>query len=152
MLRPPAFTRLATSATSARLRPCSAAAPAIFSTQHRDADPAPARGVQAVLDGDVVIDHDRGDVDAGLCRGELGGHLEVHEVAGVVLDDVQDAGAAVDGRGGRQHLVGNRGGEHLARAGGVEHPAADEPGVQGLVPGPAAGYQPDLAADGVSAR
>ena len=32
MLRPPAFTLRAMSATSARLRPCSAAAPAIFST------------------------------------------------------------------------------------------------------------------------
>ncbi len=32
--------------------------------------------------------------------GQLGRHLEVHDVAGVVLDDEEDAGAAVDRLGG----------------------------------------------------
>jgi len=38
-------------------------------------------------------------------RASIGGHLEVHDIAGVVLDDMQDPGAAVDGLGGFQHLV-----------------------------------------------
>ena len=145
MLRPLALTRCATSATSARLRPSSAAAPGDLLHQHGDADPAAAGGVEAVLHGDVVVG-DHGDhLDAGLGGGQLGGHLEVHDVAGVVLHDVQHARAAVDGRGRLQHLVGHRRGEHLARAGGVEHAEADEPAVQRLVARAAAGDQPDLA-------
>ena len=75
--------------------------------QHGDADPAAPGGVEAVLDGDVVVGHDRLHLGAGLGR-QLGGHLEVHHVARVVLDDVDDAGAAVDETRGRQHLVGRR--------------------------------------------
>ena len=33
-------------------------------------------------------------------RGELAGHLEIEDVTGVVLDDVEDPGPAVDGLGG----------------------------------------------------
>ena len=107
--------------------------------QHGDADAPPARRVEAVLHGDVVVRHHRDDLDAGVSGGELGGHLEVHDVAGVVLHDVQHAGAAVDAARRFEHLVGHRRGEHLARARGVEHAGSDEPAVQRLVPGPAAG-------------
>src|SRR6266516_2900772 len=67
--------------------------------QHGPADPAPALGVERVLDGHVVVDGDAGDLLA-VVAGQVGGHLEVHDVAGVVLDDVQHAGAAVDPVGG----------------------------------------------------
>ena len=87
------------------------------------------------------------DLDAGLLGRHLGGHLEVHDVAGVVLDDVQHAGAAVDELGGLVHLVGRRRREDLSGAGGVEHAEADEAAVQRLVAGAAAGDQPDLAGD-----
>ena len=60
---------------------------------------------------------------------------------------MQHAGAAVDGLGGRQHLVGGRRGEHLARARGVEHARADEPAVHRLVARAAAGDEADLALD-----
>jgi hypothetical protein len=59
---------------------------------------------------------------------------------------VQDAGTAVDVARRLDHLVGHRRGEHLAGAGRVEHPRADEPAVHRLVAGAAAGDQPDLAA------
>jgi regulator of RNase E activity RraA len=52
--------------------------------------------------GDVVVGDDRGDVDAGLGGGQLGGHVEVHGVAGVVLRDVPQARATIDG------VLGNR--------------------------------------------
>ena len=77
----------------------------------------------------------------------VGGHVEVHDVAGVVLDDVHDTGAAVDGLGRLQHLVGRGGGEHLARAGRVEHAGPDEAAVHRLVTRAAPGDQPDLALD-----
>ena len=60
--------------------------------------------------------------------------------------------AAVDRLGGGQHLVGRRRGEHLARAGGVQHAEADEAGMQRLVAGAAAGDQRDLARFARSAR
>ena len=71
--------------------------------------------------------------------GQVGGHLEIHHVALVVLDDEDAAAAGVDGLDGRHHLVGSRRREHLTGAGGVEHAEADEAGVQRLVPGTAAG-------------
>ena len=71
-------------------------------------------------------------------------HLEVHDVAGVVLDDEQDAGAAVDRRGRGEHLIRRGRREHLTGAGGIEHAIADEAGVQGLVAGAAAGNQRHL--------
>ena len=112
--------------------------------QHGRADAAAARGVERVLHGDVVVDQHGLDVDP-LVGGVLGRQLEVHDVARVVLDDVHDAGAAVDGLRRREHLVGHRRGEHLARAGRVEHPEPDEAAVQRLVARAAAGDEGDLA-------
>ena len=71
--------------------------------QHGHADAAAAGRVQRVLDGDVVVGDDRRDLD--LAGDELRGHLEVQDVAGVVLDDVEHAGPAIDGAGGGLHLV-----------------------------------------------
>ncbi len=120
--------------------------------QHGCADAAPAGGVQAVLHGHVVGDHHRLDCDA-LVAGQVGRHLEVHDVARVVLDDMQHPGAAVDGLRGRQHLVGRGRGEHRTGAGRVEHAPADEPAVQRLVTGPPARDDRHLAPDrGVGAR
>src|SRR6266566_7530415 len=108
------------------------------------ADAAPALGVGRVLDGHVVVDGDAFDPAAAVA-GQVGGHLEVHHVAGVVLDDVQHPGAAVDLGGGPLHLVGRRRGEHGTGAGGVEHAEPDEAAVQRLVARPAAADQADLA-------
>src|SRR6266568_6961489 len=112
--------------------------------QHGPADPAPALGVERVLDGHVVVDGDAGDLLAAVA-GQVGGHLEVHDVAGVVLDDVQHAGAAVDLVGGPFHLVGRWRGEHRAGTGGVEHAEPDEAAAHGLVAGATAADQADLA-------
>jgi hypothetical protein len=122
--------------TAARSSPRSAAAPAIFA--------AAAGGVERVLHGDVVVDEHRLDADP-LVRGVVGRELEVHDVARVVLDDVDDAGAAVDGLGRRQHLVRHGRGEDLARTRRVEHAEPDESAVQRLVARAAAGYERDLA-------
>src|SRR3954453_567955 len=63
--------------------------------EHGHADAAPAGRVEAALHGDVVLRDYRHAPDALRLR-HRGGHLEVDDVAGVVLDDVQDAGDAVD--------------------------------------------------------
>ena len=120
MLRPFALTLRQSSATSASERALLGRRAADLLGEHGDADAAAAGRVEAVLDGDVVVDDHRLDVDA-LALGELGRHLEVQDVAGVVLDDVQHAGAAVDGLGRLEHLVGRGRGEDLARARRVEH-------------------------------
>ncbi len=108
MLRPSPLTLRPMAATDARSAPSSAAAPQIFSTRTVTPTPAAARGVEAVLDGHVIVGDDRFHLDAGFLGGHLGGHLEVHDVAGVVLDDVQHAGAGVDELRGFVHLVGRR--------------------------------------------
>src|SRR4051795_2711830 len=106
---------------------------AVLLREHGHAGAAPARGVEAVLHGDVVVRDDRHDLDA-LGLAHLGGHLEVHDVAGVVLDDVQDAGAAVDRLRRLEHLVRRRRGEDLAGTGGVEHAPPDVAAVHRLPP------------------
>jgi len=54
----------ATRLTSERSAPSAAFAPAGLVDEDRPADAAPAGGVQRVLDGDVVVDHDALDLDA----------------------------------------------------------------------------------------
>src|SRR4051795_3978942 len=103
--------------------------------EHGHADAAPAGRIEAVLDGHVVVRHHRRDLDP-LGGRELRGHLEVHDVARVVLDDVQDAGPTVHGLRGLVHLVRRGRGEHLARTGGVEHAVADEAALHRLPPPP----------------
>src|SRR4029077_18373990 len=90
------------------------------------------RGVERVLYRDVVIDDDRRDLDAFIGR-VFRRKLEVENVARVVLDDVDDARAAIDGLRCREHLSRNGRGEDLPGGGGVEHAQPDEATVQGLV-------------------
>ena len=97
--------------------------------------------MRGVFEGDVVVHDDHGVVEFE----HFGSHFELHHVAGVVLDDEQDAGAAIHRFGGVEHLVGVRGGENLPRTGGVEHAVPDKADVQRFVPGAAARYQRDLA-------
>ena len=109
---------------------------------------APPRPVRAglALGGDVVGDHDGPRVHVG--QG-LAGHLEVHHVAGVILHDMQHAGALVRPACGLGDLHRIRGGEHVARARGGEHPGADESGVHRLVPGTSAGDHGDGGGAGI---
>ncbi len=152
MLRLRSLTVRQRPATSASGRPASSSRAADLLGEHGGADAAAPGRVQAVLDGDVVVDDDLLHGESLVAR-QVGGHLEVHHVAGVVLDDVEGAGAAVDGLRRGEHLVRRRGGEDLARAGGVEHARADEPAVHRLVPRAAAGDDRHLAGDGrVGAR
>ena len=142
----------ATSATSARLRPCSAAAPAIFSSS--TVTPTPRRpavyrlSCTATSSSVTTDDH----LDAGLGGGHLGGHLEVHHVAGVVLHDVQDAGAAVDGFGRLEHLVRHRRGEHLPAQAASSIPIPTNPPCSGSWPEPPPEISPTLPATGASPR
>ena len=96
------------------------------------------------LDGDVVVNDDSGDRDV-LHVGQLGGGLEVEDVARVVLDDVQDARAVVGGLRGLQDRVGGGRREDRAGNGRVQHAFTDEARVQGLVSGSATGDEANLA-------
>ena len=78
----------------------------------RDAAPADRPG--RVLDRDVVVDEQRPHVQA-LGLGQLGGHLERHLVAGVVVDQQQDALVRGQQLGGLQHVLHGRRREHVAR-------------------------------------
>src|SRR5690606_36929118 len=115
----------------------------------RAADAAPAGRPGRVLDGDVVGDEHAADGEA-LGLPELGGDLEVEHVAGVVLDDLDDPGAAVGRLHGGEDRLGAGRGEHGARDGGVEHADADEAGVERLMAAAPAGDEPDLPGDGAA--
>ena len=70
---------------------------------------------------------------------EVGAEPEVEHVAGVVLHDHQDTGAAVDRPDRRLDRVRARAREHLAGARGGQQPGSDEAGVHRLVTGAATG-------------
>ncbi len=141
MERVRAFTFSPSDTSAARSAPFSAAAPTSLLDHQRSGDAAPAGRVERIVHGDVVIGDDARRLAADhLCR-----HLEVHDVAVIVLDDEDHPGAGVDGLRRLQHLVWRRRGEDLARAGGVQHAMADETRVQRFVPRSAAGNQRDLA-------
>src|SRR5918997_1125532 len=109
--------------------------------------PAPPARVGRVLNRHVVVGDDVVGLDVfGL--GEFSRHLEVEDVAGVVLYDVENPRAAVDGLGRLEHLLGGRAREDRARASGVEHPLSDVAAVGRLVPRAAAGDEGDLAFNG----
>jgi len=150
MLRPLALTRRHSSATSLSEAWASAAAPQIFSASTVVPTPASPGGVQTVLDRHVVVDDDRLHLDV-IGLGEVRGHLEVEDVTGVVLDDVEHPGAAADRLGGLQDWSGV--GEVKTHP-GRPHPACPSPeaAVHRLVPRASAGDERRLAADRASAR
>gem|GEM_PF-4442558 len=115
--------------------------------EDRPADPAPARSIERILDSDIVVDDNRGDIGA-LHLDHLDGGLEVHHVALVVLDYRQYPLAAVAGGDECLELVGGRRGEHVAGGRAVEHPVADIAAVGRLVAAAAAGDDGDRVVDG----
>ena len=105
MLRPHPFTLWAIAADRREIGAVLGGGTADLLEQHCRADTAAARGVEAVLDRHIIVGDDRLHLDARFFGGQLGGHLEVQDVAGVVLDDVQHAGTGVHDLGGLVHLV-----------------------------------------------
>jgi hypothetical protein len=73
-----------------------------FLHDQRAGDATPPGGPGRRFDGDVVVGNDRGDFGAG----QVDGHLKVHYVTLVVLDDEDAAAAGVDRADCRDHLVG----------------------------------------------
>ena len=79
---------------------------------------------------------------------EFGGHFEIHDVAGVVLDDMEHARSAVDGARGGFDLIRSRRSEHLAGTSGVEHAFAHEPHMHGFVAAASTRHDAGLAGNG----
>ena len=97
--------------------------------------------MKGILDSDVII----GDDGFLFPFEELRGHLEIHDIAGVVLDDPKNASAVFDLFGRSQNLVGSRRSEYLSGASCVQHSESDKSCMQRLVAGSAARNQRDLA-------
>ena len=109
-----------------------------FVHEHRARDASSADGVEGVLHRDVVVDVHGVHFDAVLVFGKLRRVVEVHTVAGIVLDDEEHAlvrGAFLDGV---VDLNLRRGGKHVAADRAVQHTFADETRVRGFVTGAAA--------------
>ena len=104
-----------------------------FLHPHCGSGAAAAGGVVAVgFGGDVIVDQDGFHVVAFVC-GYAGCHAEVHDVAGVVFNNVHHASTLIGGAGGTFNLAGVGGGEDVAGAHRVQHAVADETGVEGFV-------------------
>ena len=96
--------------------------------RHASAADRPRR----VLDRHVVVDEQGLDPHA-LGFAEFAAHLERGPVAGVVVDDVEDAHLRVHELRRLDDEVHRRAREDVARAGGVEHALADDHRVRRLV-------------------
>ena len=83
----------------------------------------------------VVVDEQRLHVDA-VGEAHLLRHVEGNAVAGVVVDQQQHAFRRREELRRLVDVVHRRGGEHVARAGSVEHALADDHHVGRLVPRP----------------
>ena len=131
-------------ATSSRLPPRSAFAPATLKAKTIPATPRLRAASAGRRRGDVVAHQDGANLDI-LHGRHLGGHVEVHDVAAVVPVDIDDALAAMDPPGHVEHGVAARRIEHVADGAAVEQAAADVAEEHRQVPGPAAGGERHLA-------
>ena len=94
--------------------------------------------------GDVVVHPQRLDLDAGF-PGQVRPGLAIHDVAGMVGDQEQNAGAGIGGPDGIADQLRRRCGENVADRIGVQHAVADPANGDRLVAGAVADHQPDLA-------
>ncbi len=97
---------------------------------------------------DIVADDDSFDpVPVG---GHFYRHLEVHDVAVIILDDEQASGTCVRLLYGAHDLVGRRRGKNMPDAGRIQHSLADKSDMHRLVTGAATGDECDLTGCEVS--
>src|SRR5690606_8040972 len=109
--------------------------------------PAPGRLLTPRGREDVVgAQHGRrGDALGG---DDVGGQVEVVDVAAVVAVQVEHARPAVGGAGGRRDLLGGGGGEHVADRDAGGQALTDVAEEEGQVAGAAAGHDPHPAGHG----
>ena len=112
-----------------------------FFHDQRAGDAAPAGRKGRFLHRNVVIgNHGRNRVSRHLAC-----HVEVHDVALVVLDDEQHAATGVRRLGGRENEIGRRRSEDLAGTCRIQHSLPDESGVKRLVSGAPTRHQRHFA-------
>ena len=110
----------------------------------RSSDATSARRIEAVLDGDIVVDDDVVGVDAFILR-HINRHFEVQDIARIILDDCEDSRLRGDGLDSFINLVGCRRGKYGSCHGAVEHAAADVAAMRRLVTAATARDERDLA-------
>ena len=137
MLRAWEFIRLQRSRSESSGRPLFSGRAAKLFCEHGRSNAAATRRPRAVLDGDIIVYDDAFDRNV-FGSEHLGGELEIHDITGVVLHDMQSTLLPRDRLGGGMHLIGRRAGENGTRASGVEHALSDEPSVHWFMPAPAA--------------
>ncbi len=102
--------------------------------------PAPSSRIKRVFYRDIVVRND----SFGFAGVHLSCHVEIHDIAFVILDDEKNASAVIHCIGCGKYLIGRGRGEHLSRAGCIEHAQSDKTRMQRFVPRTAARNQRDL--------
>ena len=110
-----------------------------------DAGHAPA-GVHVRVGVHVVRAHDRGGLDV-VHVAHLGGHVKVHDIAGVVAIEIEHAGPRLHGLADLIDLLGAGRLEHAAHGAAVQQILPHIAQEQGQVARAAAGDDGDLAGD-----
>ncbi len=105
--------------------------------QHRAGDATPTLGFHGIAQGDIVGDHDRLDRNPVVSR-EFSGQAKVQPVAGIILDDQQDASRSRHGADCGEDGVHARRGKDIARDRRMQHASADITGMGRLMPAAAA--------------
>ena len=96
-----------------------------------------------LMDGHVVVDDYRLHINAlGPCQ--ISGHFKIHDVAGVILYNVKNTFASVDRFRRFEHLVRCWTRKYGTGTSGIEHSAAHETAVHGLVTAATPGNECDL--------
>ena len=106
-------------------------------------DAATTGRVKAVLNGNVVIDNNVIDFDVFI-GGHVHCHFKIEDVAGVVLDDTQNARVGCDSFNALENFVGSRRSEDSTGHRAIEHSFADEATVSRFMTGAAAADERDF--------
>ena len=112
--------------------------------EYRPGHASPADRVERAIHGHVVVHDDLLHADSLVAR-HVGGHLEVHDIAGIILDDQKDAFFSGDCLYGFIDLIRRRRRKDRPRHRGIQHALPDITCVSGLVPAASAGNQGDLS-------
>ena len=112
--------------------------------EYRARDAAPSGGIGAVLNRHIIANDYIIGLDA-ILRRNFAGHGEIHNITGVILDDHQNARAAIRRLDALNDAIRRGGRKYVARDRRIQHAVAHIARVRRFMAAAAAGDHADLA-------